>query len=362
VDRTVAGVNGVTSIPTLPASSYLDPEVWDDEVRDVFRAGWVPVCRADRIPEVGDRYATTIAGHPVVAVRDQDGVRVLTNVCRHRWSTVVDPGCSHGRNLVCPYHRWSYALDGHLQAAPLTNATDLDGVALPEVRHELWLGFVMVNLDGTAPPVAESLAGLTEQLAPWRVDELVTAGSRTFSSTWNWKVMVENWIECYHHIGAHRTTVEPWQPARSTKVVDADGPWAFMTVDTDAEIIGTPDEWSVPHGDEEAKLLTVWAAFPFLLGGTQSRFAFWLELTVRSVDRHDVTWHVLAHPDQLDAWSEGEAEGLLDLLAEVHQEDIASCRRVDEGLRSGALETGRLVELEAPIAHFHRWLRTATPT
>ena len=108
--------------PTLPASDYLDPVVWEAEIEDVIRRGWVPICRLDQIARSGDRYATTIAGHPVVAVRDGDEVRVLTNVCQHRWSTVAEPGCSQGRNLVCPYHRWSYRLDGRLQAAPLAGA------------------------------------------------------------------------------------------------------------------------------------------------------------------------------------------------------------------------------------------------
>ena len=227
----------------------------------------MPVCRLDRIARSGDRYATTIAGHPVVAVRDGDDVRVLTNVCQHRWSTVAEPGCSQGRNLVCPYHRWSYGLDGHLQAAPLAGAFCLDDVALPEVRHEVWLGFVMANLDGGAEPLGPSVAGLTEILAPWRVDELVTVASRTYPSTWNWKVMVENWIECYHHIGSHRDTVESRNPARTTRITETDEPWTFMTVDTDPAALFPPEQWSVPMDAEDAGHLTIWAVFPLLLGG-----------------------------------------------------------------------------------------------
>ena len=208
---------------------------------------------------------------------------MLTNVCRHRWSTVAEPGCSHGRNLVCPYHRWSYALDGALQAAPLAGAFSLDDVALPVVRHEVWLGFVMVNLDGTAEPLGPQLAGLTDILAPWRMDELVTVASRTFPSAWNWKVMVENWIECYHHLGSHRETVETRNPARSTQITDTDAPWTFMTVDTDPAAVSPPDEHAFPLDPVDAGHLTIWGAFPFLLGGNEADVSFWLEVTPHSV-------------------------------------------------------------------------------
>jgi phenylpropionate dioxygenase-like ring-hydroxylating dioxygenase large terminal subunit len=350
-------------LPTLPAAAYLDEAVWEREVQHVFRSGWVPVCRVDQLPRSGDRYATTIAGHPVVAVRDGDDVRVLTNVCQHRWSTVAEPGCSHGRNLVCPYHRWSYALDGRLQAAPLAGAFSLDGVALPEVRHEVWQGFVMVNLDGRAAPLGPQLAGLDELLAPWRVGELVTVASRQFPSRWNWKVMVENWIECYHHLGSHRDTVETRNPARTTRITEADGPWTFMTVDTDPAWVAPPDQHSFPLDPVDAGHLTIWAAFPFLLGGNEANVSFWLELTPHSVDRHHVTWHLLTSPANAEAWAGTEtAEKVLDALEEVHREDMAQCAKVDEGLRSGALEVGRLVELETPIAGFHRWLTSRLPT
>ena len=342
--------------PTLPASDYLDPVVWEAEIEDVIRRGWVPICRLDQIARSSDRYATTIAGHPVVAVRDGDEVRVLTNVCQHRWSTVAEPGCSQGRNLVCPYHRWSYRLDGRLQAAPLAGAFTLDDVALPEIRHEVWLGFVMVNLDGAAEPLGPSVAGLTEILAPWRVDELVTVASRTYPSGWNWKVMVENWIECYHHLGSHRDTVESRNPARTTRITETDEPWTFMTVDTDPAALFPAEQWSVPMETEDAGHLTIWAVFPFLLGGTEAPFSFWLEVTPHTVDRHHVTWHLLTHPDRAAEWDDGMADVIMDGLDEVHREDMVQCAKVDEGLRSGTLATGRLLELETSIAHFHRWL------
>jgi hypothetical protein len=221
----------------------------------------------------------------------------------------------------------------------------------------------MVNLDGQADPLGPQLAGLTEILAPWRVDELVTVASRTYPSAWNWKVMVENWIECYHHLGSHRDTVETRNPARTTRITETDAPWTFMTVDTDPEWVAPPEQHCVPMDPADAGHLTIWAAFPFLLGGNEANLSFWLELTPHTVDRHHVTWHLLTSPANAEAWeADDNAETLLDLLEEVHREDMAQCAKVDAGLRSGALEVGRLVELETPIVHFHEWLVGRLPT
>src|SRR5262249_43139460 len=161
-----------------------------------------------------------------VAVRDGEAINVLANVCAHRGSLLLDDGCAVASTLVCPYHRWAYRLDGSLIGAPLIDGDGLDGVGLKRLPHPIWGGVGLVNFSGHAPAPSDSLAGLSQVLAPWRWSEMITVASRRFQSTWNWKVMVENWIECYHHLGSHRETVEPFQPARTTRILDNDGaPW-----------------------------------------------------------------------------------------------------------------------------------------
>ena len=190
---------------------YVDRAWYDLEADRVLRGSWLPACRLDQVPNPGDRYAVVLAGRPIVVVRLQEGsVHVLGNVCQHRGSLIVDDGQSNGASLVCPYHRWAYRPDGSLIGGPLTEGVDLSDVCLPTVRHAVWEGFVLVNLSGHAPEPADQLAGLSAHLAPWSWSELVTVGSKSFQSDWNWKVMVENWIECYHHLGSHRQTVEPY--------------------------------------------------------------------------------------------------------------------------------------------------------
>lgn len=343
----------------LDARAYLDDEVYAREVERVLRASWLPVCRADQIASAGDHVALTLLAVPLVAVRGDDGaVRVLGNVCQHRASTIVEEGPGRDSTLICPYHRWAYRLDGSLVGGPLTDGADLDGVCLPVVRHTVWQGFVLVNLDGQAAEPHASLEGLDAHLAPWRWDELVTVGTLPFESTWNWKVMVENWIECYHHLGSHRDSVEPGQPARTTRLVDTHGPAAAMTVDTLPVFMGPSDDWMPGLDETTATKLSVWAAFPLLLGGSVAPYAFWLHVVPDGATHHHVTWYLLAHRDQRDTFTPERIDNILEQLALVHGEDMAQCARVHAGLQSGLFDRPRLTHLEQPIADFQAWVQS----
>ena len=343
---------------SLVPTDYVNPAVYAAEAEHVLRASWLPVCRADQIPDAGDRFAVNLCGRPVIAVRTAAGdVRVVANVCAHRASRLVDDGPGHDATLVCPYHRWAYRLDGSLIGAPLAEGADLDGGCLPQVRHVIWQGFVLANLSGGAPDPHEELAVLDEHLAPWRWHELVTVASRTFASEWNWKVMVDNWIECYHHLGTHHDSVEPFHPARETKIVPNGGaPWVAMIVGGVEGVEGEPDSWIPGLGPERARDLSVWAAFPLLLGGSSARHAFWLQVMPIDATRHNVTWHLLAHPDQIEQFTPEFVEQEMEMLAAVHREDMVTCRSVQEGLESGLLDRFRLTALESTIADFQRWV------
>jgi phenylpropionate dioxygenase-like ring-hydroxylating dioxygenase large terminal subunit len=348
---------------SLVPGDYLDEGGYAAEVEHVLAASWLPVCRAEQIPAAGDRFAVSLCGRPVVAVRDAGGaVSVVANVCPHRGSRIVADGAGHDSVLVCPYHRWAYRLDGSFIGAPLAEGVDLEGVCLPPVRHVIWQGFVLVNLSGDAPDPFDDLAGLDDHMVPWRWGELVTVASETFASEWNWKVMVENWIECYHHVGTHRDSLEPFQPARTTEILpNAGAPWVAMTVQGVEGMEGDPDSWMPGLPTDRARELSVWSVFPLLLGGSISRYAFWLQVVPVDVTSHRVTWHLLAHPDRRSLFTPEAIEHEMEVLVAVHREDMATCRSVQEGLASGLVDQIRLTALEATIADFQRWVRARLP-
>jgi phenylpropionate dioxygenase-like ring-hydroxylating dioxygenase large terminal subunit len=344
---------------SLVANDYVDPTVYAVEVEQAMLGEWIPVCRADQIPDPGDRYAVTLCDRPVLAVRTAAGdIAVVANVCAHRASRLVEDGAGHDDTLVCPYHRWAYRLDGSLIGAPLADGADLDGACLPPVRHVVWQGFVLVNLAGNAPDPRPALSGLDDQIAPWPWNDFVTVASRSFPSAWNWKVMVENWVECYHHVGTHRDSIEPFLPARATAIAANGGaPWVAMTVHGIEGAGGRREEWIPGLEEEWARKLSVWSVFPFLMAGSTSRHAFWLQLLPVDATNHIVTWHLLLHPDQVPQYTPAMIDAEMAMLEDVHREDMIACRRVQEGLASGFVDRPRLTALESPIADLQRWLR-----
>ena len=166
---------------TLPPGFYVSPEIFERE-ESVFRRNWVSVGHIGEIPHPGDRFRIDIAGEPLLIVRGKEGeVRALSAVCRHRWMLL--DGAEGSGTISCPYHKWTYALDGSLMAAPLMEqAADFDKAdcALPSFAVELWNGFIFVNLDGEAPPLAPQLAPLAEEFAPWKMDEMDVIGRIAF--------------------------------------------------------------------------------------------------------------------------------------------------------------------------------------
>lgn len=346
---------------SLQPSDYTDPEVYAAEAELLARS-WLPVCRVEQLREAGDRMAMTLLGRPLVVVRDDDGdLHVLANVCPHRGSTIVDDGPGHDSSLVCPYHRWAFRLDGSFIGGPLTGDIDLDDACLSTIRHHVWNGFVMVNLSGDADDPSLELAGLADHLAPWRWEELEIVATERFESAWNWKVMVENWIECYHHIGTHRDLLEPFFPARDTTVIDSGGaPWTAMRVEGIEGMAGDPTHWIPGLSASEAGVLSVWAAFPLLLGGSVANDAFWLQIEPFDETRHSVRMHLLVHRDRVGQLPRDEIDAQMGTLRAVHEEDMVTCAAVQTGLASGFLDRFRLTPLETPIADFQRWVRSKT--
>jgi phenylpropionate dioxygenase-like ring-hydroxylating dioxygenase large terminal subunit len=187
----------------LPRAAYTSERVLAFELERLFAGSWVCVARAEDLASPGDRLAVQVGEVGALVVRDGDGdLRAFANVCRHRGHELLAAGAStSARSLVCPYHAWSYRLDGSLRAAPgMRDATGFDasGHRLVRLPLEVWHGFVMVNASGDAPPLDQHLGALDELVAPYRPERLVAMASREYQPRANWKVLCENYHECYH--------------------------------------------------------------------------------------------------------------------------------------------------------------------
>ncbi|MBA4065780.1 MAG: aromatic ring-hydroxylating dioxygenase subunit alpha [Isosphaera sp.] len=192
---------------SLPASWYTDPAVLAREHDRIFRRGWQYVGRADQLARPGDYVTGEAGGVPVVVVRAEQGLRGFVNVCRHR-RHLVAVGAGNGTLLRCPYHGWCYDLDGRLRSAPRADREpgfDPTGLSLLPVRVDGWGPFVFANADPGAGPLASTLGDLPDIAARNGLD---FAGLRFRSregwrAAGNWKVLLENYLECYHCPVAH---------------------------------------------------------------------------------------------------------------------------------------------------------------
>ncbi len=327
----------------LDPACYRDPAFFELELEHVLRPAWHAVARWDALPEPGDYMAIDLFGEPLAVVRDGSGqLRVFSNVCRHRAHTVV-AGTGNAKSLVCPYHNWTYGLDGKLRGAPLMTGEegfDRAHCALPEVAAEIWQGFLMVSLSSEPRPAAEGLAGLDKRIESIGLAEMVSIGVLDFDSPWNWKVMVDNFMESYHHLGIHSGTLQKTNPAKDTYCADADGSFSLL---------------ENPGIDAKASFLVI-QVFPTLLLSMveQGPIGIWYEMQIDGHEHFHLRIHALAPPDLAKVEDVGRV--MIDTLMKVHLEDIPACEAVQRGLASRLWQPGALSVREACLGRFHRHL------
>ena len=159
----------------LAVFCYTDPAILNYEIEQLLRNEWLCLGRADEIPNPGDYFTTLLLDEPLLIVRGDDNqIRVLSNICRHR-NMLVAESCGNRERFLCPYHAWSYGRDGRLlfdSRMPKSALSDTTRAGLPALKHELWQGFIYVNLSGTAEPLAPRLQGLDAILNNYHTDEM----------------------------------------------------------------------------------------------------------------------------------------------------------------------------------------------
>ena len=195
----------------LPGFAYADPAVYRAEA-ELFRRHWVSVACAQNVPEPGDVFPLRIHDQSLMVVRGEDGeLRVFYNLCRHRGARLVDTACRvPGARIRCPYHAWSYHLDGRLAGIPhfqrgaeAGDAEEASELGLLPLRSAVWRDIVFVNLSGDAPPFEEMIRPLDERLAHWQAEELRALSSDEVELRADWKLAAENFLDAYHLAVVH---------------------------------------------------------------------------------------------------------------------------------------------------------------
>lgn len=346
---------------TLPPAAYLSDQIYDLEVERIFRKSWLAVGRVDQVPEPGDYLTLDLMGQPVMVVRGLDGeIRVMSRVCLHRAAPIAD-GSGRRKLFTCPYHSWAYDTEGKPVAAPLMDGAegfDLADCRLPQVRTEVWEGFIMANLDPDAAPFAPQVAGLSRYFANYRLADMVVAKTLTYAdSGWNWKVLVENFMEAYHHIGVHSQTFEPVFHARDSKALDTDGPWSILhmpAADPDARhegLVQGLEPW-------QAGALFAAVAYPHLMFAPHANCMAWYQVLPERAGELTLKIHIClpSFARALEGYEAivGQSE---QFTAHIHAEDILANDLVWQGLNAPMTRQGRLSPLERSIWQLNQlWL------
>jgi phenylpropionate dioxygenase-like ring-hydroxylating dioxygenase large terminal subunit len=200
--QTFVKPNIVAGANTLAASWYVSPEVFEQEQTRIFSREWICIGREESIPKPGDFFTAEWCGESLIVTRDASGrVHAFYNVCRHRGTRMCEAASGHFQGSIqCPYHAWTYGLDGELKVA--RNMAEVPGFErgaypLKEAAVAIWEGFIFINLDG-ARDFEEAFAPLTGRFARWNIGELKTAASLRYEVACNWKLVFMNYSECYH--------------------------------------------------------------------------------------------------------------------------------------------------------------------
>lgn len=343
----------------LPRAAYVDPAVFDWELRNIF-SGWHCVGHAADLEGIGAQRAVGSETNGILLVRDEDGVRAFANVCRHRGHELLACGAStKRRGIVCPYHAWSFKLNGELRNAPgfdSTSGFDPTQFGLAELRLVDWHGWLFVDPSGTGGDFAEHLGGVDEIIAPYRPEELTVVARHSYELATNWKVIVENYQECYHCPSIHPELSRISPP---TSGEDADlsgnwmGGWMSMIDEADTMSLSGRSGGVAIKGLSAHELRTVMylVGFPNLLVSLHPDYVMTHRMTPLAVDRTHVEC-VWAFPREAVEMPGFDASYAVDFWDLTNRQDWAACESVQRGLSSPHSRPGPLAPEEAGVYDF----------
>lgn len=361
---------------SLPSAAYVDADAFAKEKASIFTREWFCAGRTEELPAAGDHRVLDIAGESILVVRGADGaLHAHYNVCRHRgarlcdsandarWGLSLDAGVI-GKSLIrCPYHSWTYGLDGALKAAPYLEdqpGFDKSQFSLYPVGVQTWGGFFFLNLSpGTAPDFEACLSEPSRRLANYPLADLRTARTLRYELAANWKIILENYNECYHCPPVHPELCAIVPAFRERGGIDLD--WEAGIAHKPGAVTytasGQTSRAPFPGLSEEEKVRHKGELiYPNLMFSVSCDHAAAFILWPVAADRTVVECRFLFHPDEMQK-PDFDGSDAIDFWDLVNRQDWAVCERVQSGVSARVHAFGYYSPIEDPSLDIRRYVQ-----
>jgi len=344
---------------SMPPAAYRSEALLELELEKIFRRDWQCTGRVEMAPNPGDYYTYEVAGEPLIIHRDSTGtLKAFSNVCLHRLAPLAE-GTGNTERFMCPYHRWTYDENGQLLFTPHAKDIDCSTYKLKQVKLEIWQGWVFVNLDDDAGPLAPKLTGLEALVSKYDMSNMETVVWNDTVWDTNWKILAENFMESYHLFCVHPRTVQQTGTTKSTRAEPGTDAYTFhwYTAPDDRPTWDTP----LTHLTEaEIRDGFDFDIFPANLIAYGAAGGFWIMLQPQGVGQVRIRWGYSAPTGRIPDGAEGDAErkAIIRYMDKVNSEDKEIVEAIYRSTKSRYASRSKLVmpDMEQCIAEFQRYL------
>jgi Rieske 2Fe-2S family protein len=356
---------------TLAQRYFVSPEIFAEEQEKIFSKQWVLVGHQSQIAEAGDYFTAEVAGESLIIVRDKHGaIHGFYNVCRHRGSRLIENRNGQCAAIQCPYHAWTYALDGRLIGAPHMDETpgfNKADYSLGQAQLDLWEGFIFVNLAANSTQrggyrsLQEWFAPLAGKFSRWNLPALRSAKRIEYEVRSNWKLMFQNYSECYHCLGVHPelSKISPYDSAENDLT---EGPFlgGFMRIANGKSLTMSGNTCALPVGDfdhEDFRFVFYYSIFPNMLLSLHPDYVMVHQLEPQSQERTLILCDWFFNPEAFKR-SDFDPDDAVEFWDMVNRQDWHVCELSQQGIASRAYEPGPYSARESiPAAWDREYLR-----
>ena len=345
---------------SLAQRYFISPEIFAQEQGKIFSTQWVLVGHQSQIAKGGDYFAVDVAGESLIVVRDRRSmIRGFYNVCRHRGTRLQENESGHVSAIQCPYHAWTYGLDGRLLGAPHMDGVpgfDKADYSLHPVNLALWEGFIFVNLSDSPAALDEWFSPLNGKFSHWNMSILQPAKRIEYDVRANWKLMFENYSECYHCPGVHPQLqkVSPYDSAENDL---REGPFlgGFMKINPGKSLTMSGNACAAFVGKiENLQQVFYYSIFPNMLLSLHPEYVMMHRLRPLSPNRTLILCDWFFHPEAFER-EDFRPEDAIEFWDMTNKQDWHVCELSQQGIASRAYEPGPYSPRESIPAAWDRY-------